>query len=56
MGVVMYASMIYIPSNGLKLMVASIVGVLLYFLLGFLLKLNEIEEIKKIVLLKIKNK
>jgi O-antigen/teichoic acid export membrane protein len=56
MGVVMYTLIRYIPTSGLKLIISIIVGFLLYFLLGFLLKLNEIEEIKKIILLKINKK
>ncbi|MGR7813244.1 lipopolysaccharide biosynthesis protein [Lacinutrix undariae] len=54
MGIVMYVSIMYISSSSLKLIVATIVGFFVYSILGFFLKINEIEEIRKIVLLKIK--
>lgn len=55
-GIIIYLSIAPILENGVKLIVAAIVGFFVYFLLGFLLRLNEVEEIKKIIILKTSKK
>ena len=55
-GIIIYLSIAPILENGVKLIVAAIVGFFVYFLLGFLLKVNEVEEIKKIIILKTSKK